>query len=268
MTDPKLVELGIDEIEIGEHQTRIGLDDNKVKDYANSIARLGLLTPVTVCLKNDKYVLISGHHRIAACLRLGRKVISAIVRIVDADKIKEVAIAENLFRKDLTPIEQAAAFQDLLSSGDYDIQSIAAAANRSESWVRSQLALMAWPEDIQLAVHQGLISVAAATPLAKIEDDHLRSYYLSTAIESGASARQTAMWYQGYTLQKPPAEVIEQEPGEHIKIGPPVPMTGVCFSCKDEVLHESLGFMPLCMQCLRAIGQVNQPAPAVETPKP
>ena len=162
---------------------------------------------------DDRYRLIAGHRRFAACRRVGLKEVQ--VRIIKGDQreICEIALAENLFRKDLSPLEMAVAVVALIKEGGMDREQVASICHRSSAWVREQEEIVSWPADVQKPVHDGWLSVSAASNIALIHDDAHRALLLSRAKDKGVTPRTTASWLQAWrsTISGPETKQAESD---------------------------------------------------------
>jgi len=141
----------------------ISLGRVRITELAASISRIGLINPLVVTPDGEHYRLIAGHRRYAACRKAGRKEVAVRITQTDQREICEVALAENLFRKDLSPIEMAVAVVALIKEGGMDHEQVVAVCHRSIAWVKEQEEILSWPADVQKAVHDGWLSVSAAS---------------------------------------------------------------------------------------------------------
>ncbi|GAH82992.1 unnamed protein product, partial [marine sediment metagenome] len=185
----EIEEIPIKKIKVGEYDQRLGVDDEKIAELASSIARVGLLYPVIVRKDGDNYMMIEGHRRMCAHMRLGMEVIKAIVTQSGKEFTAEMAFAGNFFRSNLSPIELAAALNDCLTNEVMTIDELAAGFNKSKHWVSSMIAIAGWPADVQEAIHHEKLSVSAASNLALVTDDSYRRFLVRNAVEQGATAR-------------------------------------------------------------------------------
>jgi ParB family chromosome partitioning protein len=189
-----------EEIDAGENPLRLEGKNKGITELADSIKRIGLISPLVVAPgSNDgRYRLIAGHRRFAACRRAGLKKVQ--VRIIEGDQreICEIALAENLFRKDLSPVEMAVAVVALIKEGGMNREQVASICHRSCAWVREQEEIVNWPADVQKAIHDGWLSVSAASNIVLVPDDAHRRFLLGQAKEKGAGARTTAAWLHAY----------------------------------------------------------------------
>lgn len=194
MLKTKEFTVDIGKIYAGENPLRLEGENKGIVELAESISRIGLINPLVVVPENGRYSLIAGHRRFAACRRAGLKEVQ--IRIIEGERqeVCEIALAENLFRKDLSPVEMAVAVVALIKEGGMDREQVANICHRSTAWVQEQEEIVSWPPDVQHAIHEGRLSVSAASNLALIEDDAHRSFLLREAKKSGATARTTAVW--------------------------------------------------------------------------
>jgi len=186
--------LELEKIDAGENPLRLEGQNKGIAELAASISRIGLINPLVVAPDGGRYRLIAGHRRYAACRRVGLKEVAVRITGTDQREICEVALAENLFRKDLSPIEMAVAVVALMKEGGMDREQVASVCHWPIAWVKEQEEILSWPADVRMAVHKGWLSVSAASNIALVEDGAHRKLLLSRAKENGAAARTTAAW--------------------------------------------------------------------------
>ena len=247
--DQQVKMLRMDEISEGPYHVRAEEKDEAIAELAASISRVGILNPLRVCAEGDGYLLIAGHRRLSAAKIAGLGQVPCIVSQARGAQAREVSIAENFFRKDLSPIEQASAINDCVNDGVMDIEQIAAAMNRQPAWIEDQLSLLEWPDDVISALHMGVISVSAARNLALIADDTYRLTLLNMALENGATARTTAAWLQAWRAAKPASEAAAAGPVSPGSASPTVASYLICVGCQNEFLPGQIPFVPLCSNC-------------------
>jgi len=128
-------------------------EDVSLSELAESIRQQGVIQPIALrpLADSDRYEIIYGERRYRASLIAERENIPALVYDVDDETAQEMAIAENLQREDITPTEEANAFQRLLDSGRHDVQSLAVQFGKSVNYIRSRLKFTALiPEIAQM----------------------------------------------------------------------------------------------------------------------
>ncbi len=257
MSSDKRLMVSIGLISVGENQTRLDMDAEGLTELASSIQRVGMISPIVVCKKDDKLVVVAGHRRLAAAQKINMLSVPVIIRDIEMSEIKEIAIAENLFRMDLTPLEQAASIKDVIDSGALTIEQVSDGMHRSENWVQSQLDLLCWPDDVLQSIHTGFLSVSAASNLALITDDTYRDFLLKNARENGATARTTAAWLQAWRSMAPPAVAVEAQPLPASENPLPAVPQSPCIVCSQLQRTDGLAMVLVCPPCITAIRGVN-----------
>lgn len=251
-------QIPIEKAKAGQFDQRLVLDEDEVIKLASSIGRVGLLYPIIVQKDGDDYLVIDGHTRLAACKRLGHKVIGCTFASANGGDSDEIAFAGNFFRKDLSPIELAAAIKDCVTKDSMSIEEMAAGFHRSVHWVNSMIAIADWPGDVQEAIHHEKISVSAGSNLACVTDDSYRRFLVSNAVEGGATARTTASWLQAWRAMQPQEEAITAVP---VPSGTPVvPLVpqAPCLCCSQLFEVNMMSHVPICGGCVQIIRSIGQ----------
>ncbi|MBA7563122.1 Chromosome-partitioning protein Spo0J [subsurface metagenome] len=253
----EIVEIPVEKIKVGEHAQRMEIENEDLDELAASIRRIGIIVPLLVRPEGDLFVVIAGHRRFAAAGRVGLEKIPCCVREDSAAAGTEVSIAENLFRTDLTPIEMAAAIKDILDQGVMDPGELARAMHRSKDWINRMVSILAWPADTLKCVHEGWLSVAAASNLALITDEDYRVFLENNARNSGATARTTSAWLQAFRSMAPPQEAVTREPGPAAAASIPAVPQAPCFVCSEVHRTDALSSVLICTNCINAVRGVG-----------
>ncbi len=168
---PRLEELPVASIVPNPHQPRVHFDEETLAELASSIREIGVLQPVLVRATGEQtYELIAGERRWRAARRAGLAVIPAIVRVTDDLGSVERALVENLHRQDLTPLEEAAAYQQLIEDFSLTHEQVATRVGKSRSAVSNTLRLMSLPAAIQHLLADGRLSAGHAKALLGTPD--------------------------------------------------------------------------------------------------
>jgi len=247
----------LEKIHVGDYAQRIEVKDEGIIELAASILRVGMLVPVVVCKQGDSYTLIAGHRRVSAAREIGMEMVPAVVREDDGPRAREVSFAENLFRKDLSPIELAAAIADCYKQGILSIDELAVGLHRSCHWVQGQIALLDWPDDVLEAIHNGKISVAAGSNLAQVTEGTYREFLVRQACDNGATARATAAWLQAWRSMAPAEEAIRREPVPAGGTVTPAVPQAPCIVCGNVFRTDELSHVPVCVGCIRTIRDIG-----------
>lgn len=257
----------ITKIVVGQHRQRSEQEDEEIQDLAESIKSVGVLQPLIVVRKDDSFLLVAGHRRIAAAAVAGLGEVPAIIRETDKAKDAEVSFAENFFRRDLSPVEQASAIRECIDNGVMSIGELAKGLHRSEQWICEQAKMTTWPDDVLHAIHNRKISVSAGRNLAAITEPRYRSFLLGNAVENGCTARTTAAWLQAWQLSRPPEEALSMPPVEGPQPAAVIVPMAPCLFCGKMFRTDALNYMPVDGQCLCDFQEARekvarQPVPA------
>lgn len=247
----------IAEIKVGEHAQRIDKEDPDTVELAASIGRIGIINPLVLVDRDGALHLIAGHRRIVAAVMAGESDVPCIIRTSEKALDAEVTFAENFFRKDLSPVELAAAMKDCLDNKVITVAELAAGFHRSEHWVNSMMAIAAWPGDVQEALHKGKMSVSAAYNLAVVTDDTYRVFLVNNAVEHGATARTTAAWLQAWRAMQPAEQAITAEPVPAGVVPIPMVPQAPCLCCSQIFAVNQMSHVPLCGACIQIIRTIG-----------
>lgn len=170
-------------------QVRKAFDEQHIAALADTIVQRGILQPLRVMRRGERYQLVSGECRLQAAKRAGCKTVPVIVedKPMDAATILETQMVENQVRSDLKPLEKAAALQKLMELTKLPASAVAKRVGMSEANVAKTLALLKLPPSLQAQIGTG-IPMSAAYELAKIEDAAEREK-LAAAVVFGAMTR-------------------------------------------------------------------------------
>lgn len=184
--------LNIDALEPNRDQPRRYFDEDRLSSLAESIARHGVITPLTVRkIADGRYKIIAGERRYRASRRAGLTEVPVI--ILDADELHatELALVENLQRADLNPMEEAEGYRSLIDRFDLRQEDVAERVGRSRSAVANALRLLDLPEAIAEHVVDGDLSAGHARALLALDDPKMQAEAAETVITEELSVRQT-----------------------------------------------------------------------------
>lgn len=187
---PALDELPINAIVPNPNQPRLHFDEESLADLAASIKEIGVLQPVLVRAMDDgTYQLIAGERRWRAARRAELRTIPAIVRTVDELASVEQALVENLHREDLTPLEEASAYQQLIEDFGLTHDQVATRVGKSRASVTNTLRLLQLPPSIQHLLADGRLSAGHARALLGTGDRAYQEQLARRAAGEGWSVR-------------------------------------------------------------------------------
>jgi ParB family chromosome partitioning protein len=186
-----LQEISVSSIDPNPNQPRNHFDEDSLAELSASIKAIGLLQPVLVrpSTTPDRFELIAGERRWRASKRAGLSTIPAIVRVTDDVSSVEQALVENLHRQDLTPLEEAAAYQQLLEDFSMTHEQVAAKVGKSRSAITNSLRLLTLPPTIQQYLAEGRLSAGHAKALLSTPDRALQESLARVAVEQSLTVR-------------------------------------------------------------------------------
>jgi ParB family chromosome partitioning protein len=183
-------EVPVDSITPNPRQPRRTFDDDALDELAASITEVGLLQPVVVrSLGGSRYELIMGERRLRASQRAGLDSIPAIVRATPDDDMLRDALMENLHRQQLDPLEEAAAYQQLLDDFGATHEQLAQKVGRSRPHISNTLRLLNLPPAVQKRVAAGVISAGHARALLSLDDPQAQERLAQRIVAEGLSVR-------------------------------------------------------------------------------
>ena len=182
----------LDSIEPNPLQPRALFDEEALEALAESITAVGVLQPVVVKPQGDEYVLIAGERRCRAARIAGLEEIPAVIKPADTDDTTSLAEAliENVQREDLSPLEEAAGYRQLMEDFGLTHDMVAQRVGKSRSAITNTLRLLALPAAIQAMVGQGDLAAGHARALLGIEDQAYAVHIAERIVAEGWSVRQ------------------------------------------------------------------------------
>ncbi len=188
----RLAELPVSAIVPNPKQPRQHFDEEALEELKTSIREVGVLQPIVVRqLGTDRYELIMGERRWRAAQAAGRETIPAIVRDTPDDALLRDALLENIHRVDLNPLEEAAAYQQLLEEFGVTHEELARRIGRSRPQISNTIRLLNLPPAVQRRVAAGVLSAGHARALLALEDPEAQDALAQRIVAEGMSVRAT-----------------------------------------------------------------------------
>ena len=186
-----LQEVPMDNIRPNPDQPRREFDDDSLQELANSIRQIGLVQPVTLRDMGDgSYVIIAGERRWRACQRVGLTAIPAYIRTVDDENMLEMALVENIQRLDLTAIEVALAYQNLIERHSLTQDQLSLRVGKNRATIANYLRLLKLPASVQVALRNREIDMGHARALLSITDPKAQLKVFAEMKKGQLSVRQ------------------------------------------------------------------------------
>ena len=240
-------------------------DDTALEDLALSIKTNGLIQPVILKQKGDRYEVVAGHRRLQAHRQIKLTHIDAIIREYTDSEAESAKVHENLFREEVNAVDQAAFMARYLDRTKCTLEELARMLNRTQEWVTGRLEILKYPNYLIDEVYNGKISLGVAKWLNEIPSEATKKEYTRFAGLQGINIKTAKRWselaYTG-TLPENPAQLpqgtdVYNMPAESIKVR--------CVICGnvDEMIRVETDFLhPACraemaQELHRAFQQTN-----------
>jgi ParB family transcriptional regulator, chromosome partitioning protein len=185
-----LAELSISSIRPNPQQPREHFDEEALAALAESIREVGVLQPVLVREADDGYELIAGERRWRAARRVGLQTVPAIVRVADDAAMLQQAIVENVQREQLNPLEEAAAYQQLIEDFAFTHDEVATRVGKSRTTITNTLRLLQLPPTIQRYLKEGTLRMGHARALLGTPDRAFQEQLARRASTEDLSVRE------------------------------------------------------------------------------
>lgn len=182
-------QLSVYEIDSNPYQPRQDFDEAEIESLAASIREHGIIQAVIVRRVGERYQLIAGERRLRAAIKAGCTQVPAQVREADDRQMAELAIIENLQRKDLNALEKAASFQQYLATYGCKQEELAARLSIDRSTVANLIRLLDLPDAVQKSLRTGAISAGHARALLTLGDEQKQSAICKQIQTEGLSVR-------------------------------------------------------------------------------
>jgi len=181
----------IESISPNPHQPRQNFSDHELTELANSIKEKGIIQPILVSRTKDGFQLIAGERRWRAAQKAGLKKIPVLIRDASPAEALELALIENIQRKDLNPIEEASAYQELVGKFNLTQESLSKRIGKDRSTIANFLRLLKLPAIIQQDLIDGQLTTGHARVLVTIESPLVQKEIRGLIIKKSLSVRQT-----------------------------------------------------------------------------
>lgn len=228
---------------------RTQLDDEELDDLMADMKAQGLIEPIVVRPQGERYELIAGARRTRAARLLGWGLIEAKIIEASDDEAFSMRLAENLQRKDVDPVDEAAYVGEIMLRTKRSLEEVAAMLHRSLEWVNSRYAVFGMDDEMKGFLAQGRISLGAALELSQVKNFKTRQYYVNWAAQSGVSVANAKRWrLAANAAEERAANAPPKSPEEMREISTPKVFVQ-CAECGKDVAQELADYVPVHKQC-------------------
>lgn len=188
--ESQVLQVNIDDIIPNRFQPRLAFDEQGLKELSASIKEHGIIQPLVLRKLGSKYEIIAGERRYKAATMAGLTTVPAVISNIDDNSSAEVALVENIQRRDLTPIEEAKSYKNLLDKGYLTQEQLAKKMGISQSSIANKLRLLNLANEVQQALLEGKISERHARALLTLDTAEEQVEWLNKIISNRLTVRQ------------------------------------------------------------------------------
>ena len=214
-----IIDLDLKMIEINPYQPRTYFNEEALRELASSIKELGVIQPITVRkLDSNKFQVVSGERRFRASKLIGNTTVPAYIRVANDQEMLEMALVENIQRKDLDPIEVALSYQRLIDEINLTQEEMSQRVGKKRSTVTNYLRLLKLDPIIQTGIRDSFISMGHGRALINIENQDTQLSIYENILKGKLSVRQTEVLVKnlkGGTSESKP--IVKEELPKFIK---------------------------------------------------
>lgn len=229
--------------------SRIDIDEVAVEELARNIRARGLMHPITLNKKGERFEIIAGDRRFLAHKHLGLTNIMAKIIEVDQKEVLLLRGTENLHRANLSPLEEGRIYKGLIENVGMKVEEIAEETGRSAGVIKRKLDVVKMPESFQRALHKRLISLTVAEELWNCPNEAHREYLLEMASEHGVTKAVARMWVADYKRSLRSNVDAGEGGGLASSVYETDPVYRPCDLCKEAVEINKAKELRVCPGC-------------------
>jgi ParB family transcriptional regulator, chromosome partitioning protein len=200
---PSFQEIPLDRIDSNPRQPRSAFDEESLQELTASIGAVGVLQPIVVRPLGDRFQIVMGERRVRAARAAGEERIPAVVRTTEDDFLLRDALLENIHREDLNPLEEAAAYEQLLADFGITHEGLAGRLGRSRSVITNAMRLLRLPPGVQRRIAAGTLSAGHARAVASLKDPEQQELLADRIVAEGMTVRMAEELAQRVLLGEP-----------------------------------------------------------------
>ncbi|KPV41340.1 hypothetical protein AN478_01765 [Thiohalorhabdus denitrificans] len=214
----------VDMIRPGTYQPRKQMNDDALRELAESIRSQGIVQPLVVRRREEggEYELIAGERRWRAAQLAGFESVPAMIRTLADEQALEIALIENIQREELNPMEEARAFDRLVSEFDMTHEAIAERVGRNRATISNTLRLLRLPDPVHRALEEGTLRMGHARALLALEGHERLGEVAQEVVQKGMSVRATEDRVRKTLQEAESGEGQEAKPGGAVRKDPDI----------------------------------------------
>ncbi|MBA7496154.1 Nucleoid occlusion protein [subsurface metagenome] len=242
-------EINMDLIDRPHDLVRMEIDPDELKELAESIRERGLMQPIGVTPRGDRFLIVFGDRRYLAHEILKKKKIMCRVQSIEDTQVVIDRAVENIQRVNLTPFEEGHIYAGLIEKADMSIDAISGLTGKSAGVVQRRIDILRMPESFQKAIHGGFVSLSVAEELWSCPDQARREYFIDLAVEHGVTKAVARSWVDEYRKSKRSAERASGEGRGLSPVYEDAPIFRACDICRGPIEYKDVVEMRVCQTC-------------------
>jgi len=212
-----IIEISLETIQVNPYQPRTYFDEESLRELASSIKELGVIQPITVRKIGDSFQLVSGERRFRASKLIGNKSIPAYIRTANDQEMLEMALVENIQRKNLDPIEVALSYQRLIDEIQLTQEELSVRVGKKRSTVTNYLRLLKLDPILQTGMRDGFISMGHGRALINVKSSEDQLAIYEKILREKLSVRQTEELVKSLKVEATVPNEIKKHIPKYIK---------------------------------------------------
>ncbi len=212
-----IIKISLENIQVNPYQPRTYFDEESLRELASSIKELGVIQPITVRKIGDSFQLVSGERRFRASKLIGNNSIPAYIRTANDQEMLEMALVENIQRKNLDPIEVALSYQRLIDEIQLTQEELSVRVGKKRSTVTNYLRLLKLDPILQTGMRDGFISMGHGRALINVKSSEDQLAIYEKILREKLSVRQTEELVKSLKLEATGPNEIKKHLPKYIK---------------------------------------------------
>lgn len=217
-SEKDILEVNLNELRSNPYQPRKNFDEEKLNELALSIKEYGVIEPIIIKKSIRGYEIVAGERRVKASKIAGKTTIPAVIKDFNDEEMMQIALLENIQREDLTSIEEAEAYRNIINSLGITQEDFAKRIGKSRSYVTNILGLLRLPKNVQKLILDKSLSLGHAKILSKLENIEKINELSEKIIKENMSVRTLEELINKYdVLKNVPIKRKENNPYNHVQ---------------------------------------------------
>jgi len=212
-----IIKISLENIQVNPYQPRTYFDEESLRELASSIKELGVIQPITVRKIGDSFQLVSGERRFRASKLIGNNSIPAYIRTANDQEMLEMALVENIQRKNLDPIEVALSYQRLIDEIQLTQEELSVRVGKKRSTVTNYLRLLKLDPILQTGMRDGFISMGHGRALINVKSSEDQLAIYEKILREKLSVRQTEELVKSLKVEATVPNEIKKHIPKYIK---------------------------------------------------